>query len=207
MCSISGSFSKDKIRELTDLNAYRGQFSHSICYYNVREGKIDFLQRKLGPLSVDQISFDKEHYCIVHQQAPTTETDNTNIHPAAVDGTYLWHNGIIKQSEIERLQEDLDYFSSWDTELLLRKVIRDDVPSNVNGSFACVMIKKQNLYVFRNEIAPLFMNFVTCDLSSTVFENGYTVPSNKMWILDPSIRIWNVLGHFETTENPYFMGD
>ena len=116
MCSIIGSFSKEKIVELCELNAYRGQHSHSFSYYDIERNDFTEIRRAPGPINYDGINIPDNHYCIVHMQAPTTEVkDNLSIHPAIIERDVLWHNGILKAKEIERLKAKYQLITNWDT--------------------------------------------------------------------------------------------
>ena len=105
MCSIIGSFDKNNIIDLAKLNTRRGQHSWSISYYSLQYHSITSVERGLGELPVDRIDIPFDSYCIVHQQAPTTENKGSDtIHPAQVVNSYLWHNGILKAEAIKKLQ-------------------------------------------------------------------------------------------------------
>lgn len=209
MCSIVGSYSKNKLIELCKLNEYRGQASHSISYYDSCSGKIHVYKAK-GPIDYDMIEIPDWWYCIVHMQAPTTESDN--IHPAEYNkGTksYLWHNGIIKQSYISRLQEITGLNSNWDTELLLN--LLQEYPEKldeVDGSFSCVYYKRGSLHLFRNRIAPLFYD-EWMNISSTKFEGSKAVEHDTIFEIDLCFDVRPELmpvKHFKTAVNPYFFG-
>ena len=202
MCSIVGSFSKNKIVELCELNAYRGTVSHSISYYDVVNNRFTFISRNKGKLDyADIVIPDKNHYCIVHMQAPTT--DNSNIHPAGVNRHYLWHNGIIKADEVKRLQEVLDEDSTWDTELLLQYMIYKETPEGVDGSFSCVYHDGYRLYLFRNEISPMFIDD-KFNISSTRFGGSKATQSNVMLLFEPALKNLLPVVYFNTVTNPYY---
>ena len=48
MCSIIGSFDKDKLVELADLNRYRGEHSHSLYVFCPETYGIKFQHKALG---------------------------------------------------------------------------------------------------------------------------------------------------------------
>lgn len=214
MCSIIGSTSIEKVRELAELNEYRGTHSHSLFALDDETGVIVYRHRGFGPLDVDQhvSKIPENSYIIAHQQAPTTENKTKDfIHPAEVGGTeLLWHNGIIKAAEIKRLQELLQCSNSWDTFLLLRHFIEFGNVNNIDGTFSCVCYHDGQLFIFRNEISPLFIDN-KLNISSTKFENSKPVPPNKIFkadiLLDHGImRDLEQVGEFTTKENPYFFG-
>jgi len=124
MCSITASFDFNKLKELTELNAYRGSHSHSLFVFDKFTGSIIFAHKNFGPIELDEMSdsdikkLPEGSYFIAHQQAPTTESKNEDsVHPATLGNNYLWHNGIIKQKEIKRLSDIAagkeDYTTWW----------------------------------------------------------------------------------------------
>lgn len=202
MCAISGSFKKDKLLELYKLNAYRGEMSHSLTsfeYDNSNNLRMGVLFQDNGPLNEEVLNemHDKEdRFFVAHSQAPTTDTKN--IHPAAYGYAMLWHNGIIKQKNLSP--------GTWDTQWLLERIINYgwSALSRVDGTFACMMYNNGELYVFRNEISPLFFDY-DFNFSSTKFENSYPVPPNIVHKLDLVHKVFIREAYFETFENPYYI--
>ncbi len=217
MCSISGSYDNDELQRLIKLNSHRGTHSHSILWYApVNECMID-LVRGFGP-PPSNINIPDDTYVLVHQQAPTTENRDVNsIHPAQLGKQLLWHNGIVKPLEIERLQNELQMDSSWDTMLLLKRLLNNPGEegrglSGIDGSFACVWYDGDGtLYAFRNEIAPLFYNG-NHSISSTAFPGSLPLPAGKIWFL-PEVADMVATNryirdsNFETVNNPYVFLD
>ena len=221
MCSIICSSDIEKVKELAVLNEYRGQHSHSLFVVDRLGGDIVYRHRGLGPLNIDDhnLNYSKDEvYYIVHQQAPTTENkDSDTIHPAQLhDHELLWHNGIIKAKEVERLRKELQCPVTWDTHLLLRYINDYGTPDGIDGTFSCVWYHQGELFMFRNEISPLFIDD-KLNISSTKFDNSTSVPANEI------IRIWvgpdeegnlmklnkdrlEVEATFTTKENPYYFG-
>ena len=204
MCSIIGSSNREYFKKLYNLNAYRGALSHSLCALNVN-GHIEQLAKDYGELTEDNIeSFNSSFYFLGHSQAPTTESKN--VHPAVNGGQLLWHNGIIKQGTFE---------GEWDTQWMLDNIIEKGFGflSDVDGSFACVYHNTQNLFIFRNEISPLFVD-AEFNISSTKFNNSTPVPPNKVYQVTfvttdrdtPTVRL-NVVAEFKTKENPYYFDE
>lgn len=202
MCSIVGSFSKDKIIELCKLNEYRGAISHSISYYDTDEKDFALVQKSYGPINFDRITINAGQYCIVHQQAPTD--NNNGIHPADHLDSYLWHNGLLKPSTITALQKIYKTDELWDTMLLLRFLQDHDAPRGVDGSFSCILWDGLGLYIFRNELAPMFFD-LNGNISSTRFENSTSLEPNKFFTFDPRyLTDMKAILEFETVDNPYF---
>lgn len=215
MCSIIIADNIKRLRELIELNEHRGTHSHSFSLYGPNEyGNYDLvhMKRSLGPINKDDLFIPVDYYAIVHQQAPTTDNkDESAIHPAQLGEHYLWHNGIIKEKEIKRLQEELGSTFTWDTKLILRKYIETEDLNNIDGSFACVYAHRGKLEIFRNEISPLFTTEEFECFSSTKFEGSIAITPNVVYSLDYNARdrcfeAWEST-EFSTVENPYFFGD
>ena len=198
MCGIFASFNRDTIKELFELNSYRGCHSFSI----MQGGRVI---RELGAFNYSLV--DSKGYKVCHVQAPTTSARGIeSVHPAQIGEALLWHNGIIKDFDVVRLQKELDSKCAWDTKLLLQALGNCDMEetlSQINGSFACIMRLHNQLYVFRNEISPLFFDD-KLNISSVKFPNSRPVPPNKIFILDLDDLELIPVGAFQTLENPYF---
>ena len=215
MCSISASRNKEELLKLVELNRYRGEESHSATQFKYQKGEgfqVRRQQKSYGPFDINLLEKDWD-YCIVHQQAPTSkEVNNTDlatgrfIHPAQNEKSFLWHNGIIKEGKFE---------GDWDTEWLFDLTL-DDLKksplkrfeakiSEADGTFACMMYHDNNIFVFRNEISPLFSKGST--FSSTKFEDSIPVQPNTMWRLDYDIAVLEEKWKFSTKENPYHFGE
>jgi len=218
MCSITASKDLNKLKELIELNTYRGTHSHSISAFSI--GGIydtiyltnDLLYQKkgFGPLDLDEhieeLNKLEDVYFVAHQQAPTTESkDQKSIHPAEHDESMLWHNGIIKEKTITKLQEELKTDLSWDTMLLLKYINEHGSPNNVDGTFSCMMYDGVFLSIFRNEISPMFIDD-QLNISSTKFENSRRLDANIMYQLHLDTNELEAFNKFETVENPYYFG-
>lgn len=202
MCAITASFNKKKLYELYLLNAYRGERSHSLTTFdhnNDGDIRLGILLQDEGPLNIDTLNSIPdipERYFVSHSQAPTQQTKN--IHPAVYDKALLWHNGIVKQKSIPD--------GVWDTEWMLEKICNYgwSFLSRVDGTFACIMYKDKNLYLFRNEISPLFIDS-DYNISSTKFEGSKSLPANAVFKLDIKDKRMTIEATFETMENPYYI--
>lgn len=207
MCSIVGSFKKDKLIDLCELNAYRGQHSHSISYFDIVTGEIS-VQKYEGKVDYDIIKQKPLVYMIVHMQAPTSEGDiKANIHPAYYNGKFLWHNGILKQPYIEQLKTKLNEVCNWDTFLMLKAISKDRKNINdLDGSFSCLMYDNEKLYIFRNEISPMFSD-ADLNISSTGFKGSRPTPPNQIHHMDFNFSSLFAVENFTTRINPYFIED
>ena len=201
MCAITGSKYKNKLQELYQLNAYRGELSCSLATFKPHNGKVLlktlFQQHGKMPVNlIDDNPLDENDFMIAHSQAPTTESNN--IHPAAYGEALLWHNGIIKQKNIGE--------GTWDTVWLLDQIINYGWSSlsKVDGTFACVMYWGRELFVFRNEISPLFID-QHFNISSTKFDGSESLAPNKVWKLNFDTNLLDAVAYFDTFENPYYI--
>lgn len=227
MCSILGSFTKEDLVKLAKLNEYRGQHSHSISFYSVAEQKLVSVQKGMGPLPIDRVHISPGYYCICHMQAPTTEAKSIeSVHPAesyTFTDSYLWHNGILKPETIEDIRYAVHFDLNdvnWDTKLLVDYINRYGfgVLDKVDGTFACLYAEADHyntpngqlhhiheLYLFRNEIAPMFVDD-KYNLSSTKFDGSRSLEPNVVWRFEPGVAITDSGHHFKTAENPYYFG-
>jgi asparagine synthetase B (glutamine-hydrolysing) len=199
MCSIIGSFHKDKIHELIELNAYRGQHSWSISYYDCIWDYMKSIKRGMGEIPKDLINIGLNEYCIVHMQAPTTSNkDLDTVHPAEIDESHLWHNGIIKAEWVNAREK-----GAWDTHLILKQYLDTKDLNDIDGTFACLMHDRDRLYLFRNEISPLFIDKYS-NISSTKFEDSHMISPNKLFRFTPGDATLKEVGSFNTVNNPYY---
>lgn len=206
MCGIFCSTSRDKIAELAELNSYRGSHSYSVFSVN---WDVNYVIRDFGEFNLENVP-DDDAYKICHVQAPTTDNrDVKSIHPARHEGMLLWHNGIVKNFDVARLMTKYNQVSSWDTMLLLREISNDDWLLNlseVNGSFACVLYDEGSVFVFRNEISPLFFDN-DLNISSVKFEGSDSIPPNRVFMVSQDLGLIDIGCEFHTKENPYYFGE
>lgn len=200
MCAITGSFSKNKLKELYNLNTYRGELSYSLTTFKPisTDAQIQLLIQNEGKMPnelIDEMPLAEGNYMIAHSQAPTTETDN--IHPAVYGDCLLWHNGIIKQKEVG---------PTWDTLWLLDQIVnyKWGVLSSIDGTFACVYFNGKELFVFRNEISPLFIDD-ELNISSTKFDGCRPLTPNRVFNINLTDKSLKEVSYFTTKENPYFI--
>lgn len=205
MCGIFCSSDKETLAKLASLNQYRG--AHSFSVYDRVTKK---LTKQFGEFDLDVVV--DGNFSICHVQAPTTaERGLDSVHPAVSysGNSMLWHNGIIKDFDVKRLQTKQGVDTAWDTRLLLQEMMTPNRGwannlSQINGSFACVMVTGDRMFAFRNEISPMFydeqMNF-----SSVKFEGSTSLPPNKFFLVNAAGKYLLEMGEFETLENPYFI--
>lgn len=201
MCAITGSLHKEKLKDLYALNAYRGELNYSLATFKPHEGKVVFQtlfqdDGKMPDTLIDGIPCKEGDFIIAHSQAPTT--DSKNVHPAVFGEAMLWHNGIIKQNKLST--------GTWDTAWLLEQIIDYGWSSlsRVDGTFACIMYLNGSLYVFRNEISPLFIDD-RFNISSTRYQGSVPLTPNKVWKLNFNTMYLDAVAYFETMENPYYI--
>ena len=201
MCSIIGSHDKDMLVALIDLNAYRGQHSWSISYYDLLWNRMKSVSRGMGEVPKDLINIGINEYCIVHMQAPTTSNKDMNtVHPAQIENAYLWHNGIIKADWVNKRKD----VSTWDTQLILNQYVTTKDLNDIDGTFACLLCDNDKLYLFRNEISPLFFDKYN-NISSTRFEGASLIKPNVVWeFLSDISELKETNMKFNTVENPYY---
>lgn len=209
MCAIIGSFDKDKLIELIKINSYRGSHAFSFSTYN-QAGALKIHQRAIGTIDPSDIHIPEGSYGIVHIQAPTTtEKSLSSVHPAEQtymgNTSYLWHNGIIKEAHTREMRIKLHSESKWDTMLMSSCISQYGWNSldSMDGSFSCLMYKNSELFLFRNEITPMFYDS-GMNISSTKFENAMQTNANIVYLFDVYRGTLAEHHKFNTRENPYY---
>ena len=222
MCGIFTSPDKDRFfNELFFKNMVRGNSEHySVTLLNEEAENITiFRSMPSVPISKFIISINRHitahaggrYYLIGHHLAPTSV--HSNFHPAQVEDTYLWHNGMIKEALMEKLKikYKADPQNEWDTKLFLRYIVdnkgKEDILDNIEGSFACLMARGDGMAVFRNELVNLFFNPETREFSSVELKGFIQIPANTIFSFLPfdngpelGLRFIN---KFSTKDNPF----
>jgi glutamine phosphoribosylpyrophosphate amidotransferase len=218
MCAIVGSRDRDTLIDLVNLNSYRGSHSHSVSLYDIKTGKMILCKRDFGMPDMGYFDIPEDNYAIVHIQAPTTEAKDMNsIHPATVGNIRdfipdhaLWHNGIIKESVVKRYESI--YNTKWDTKQILLSLVKEwgefNTLNEMDGTFSCLYYNKElgKLFIFRNEISPMFIDS-KLNISSTKFDGSESTNPNKVLQLNFTDNIITDIGKFTTVENPYYFGE
>lgn len=203
MCGIALSTDTKELQHLTQLNTPRGTRLSSITYVNLERNLTNIDFKGYGQIDPFRLNIPTGCIGITHQAAPTG-CNEPEIHPAEAHDQYLWHNGLIKQSEIKRLQFNTNVMSEWDTRLLLESLVETGIPPEIEGSFACIWLHNDRLYTFRNNIAPLY--YGARSISSMAFEGSNPLQAGVMYgiqVLSEG-RLWlqNIF-EFPVTHNPY----
>ena len=222
MCAIVGSSDKEKFLELIELNQYRGNTSWSVSQFEIgafkhyedgKEFRLVNLHQGFAQFDTtimnlfDELNQYKKYYYMGHVQAPTTS--NSSIHPSNYDNDLLWHNGILKDYFVKEWQIQYGNNIEWDTELLHRHILLNkemDLLDNVDGTFSCARYNKKDIYLFRNEISPLFYD-KDLNISSVKFEDSEETEAGVMYKMNLHDKELGVVQRFETYENPYYFGE
>lgn len=180
MCALFGSPDRKLFNELAKLNSYRGNHSYSVATTNWNG--VSLVTKALGKFEMPNVIAP---YYIGHTQAPTTEAKSIeSVHPSEIEGTFLWHNGIIFDSYVKQLQSKLQTSDPWDTKLLhaLIHTNQTSVLSEVKGSFACVWFDGNDILLFRNANCPLFTD--GSSYSSTKFSGSEEIEAETFYNLN-----------------------
>ena len=210
MCSIIGSFSPGKFKQLVALNQSRGQFSFSFMLLNPHTCSVISLHQDFGTFQIDLIDkVPKGVYLLGHTQAPTNGLirDKNRIHPATCNLAFLFHNGIIKQKDIKRLQSVLKTSEEWDSQLMLYDMIQTGLVESLNtvdGSFSCVYSDSKQLRLFRSAAGVLFVDD-DLNISSTYFEGSTRLKKDVVFIVDFIKQKLVEEITFKSMSNPYFL--
>lgn len=206
MCGIALSVDPIQLDELVKLNTPRGARVHSVARIN-QDNVLTWLTKEPGPLeSVSRAYEGLGSLVVTHQQAPTSEAGML-AHPANLMGKYLWHNGVVKQAQLDYFKLTTKLRSEWDTQLLLSAIDQNgDVPPIVDGSFACLLLSHNILWAFRNEIVPLYAS--DRSISSVPFEDAEELKAGWMYRVDQIPGGIDVIPvkEFELGHSPYFLG-
>lgn len=209
MCSIIGSFSKTKFKELVKLNQYRGSFSYSFLVLDPISLETISLTQNFNEFNLDIIDSAPDNmYYLGHTQAPTGGLVKKveRIHPARINDFFLFHNGIIKQKDVERLQQLYDINEEWDSKLMLANIYNIGLLEALNtldGSFACVFNDMTSLRIFRSAAGILFVDD-SLNISSTKFDNSTRIEKDTIYELDLKNRKLLINNNFVSKSNPYF---
>lgn len=200
MCALFGSSDRELFNELAKLNSYRGSHSYSVATTDFNG--VSLVAKGLGEFQMPDVTAP---YYIGHTQAPTTEAKSiSSVHPSEIEGSFLWHNGIIKDHQVKKWQQTLNLLEPWDTKLLHHLMYYhhpDDVLSEADGSFACVWYDGNDIFLFRNTNCPLFTDGAS--YSSTQFSGSESIEPNIFYKLkDKIIEKTNIT--FETNNEFYW---
>lgn len=210
MCAIFGSKDLDKLLELADLNAYRGQHSHSLSAYNTTSKELVTKRKCMGAFSLDGLETERGMFYVAHIQAPTTAASAIeSIHPSVrrEGADLLWHNGIIKEDCIKSLKETYQSDLEWDTALIHEAISHGYRQlDNVDGTYSCLQYDEGELFIFRNEISPMFIDD-QLNISSTKFSGSSPTEPNKAFKIDFDKNELQHIASFSTKENPYYFGN
>lgn len=159
MCGMFFTFNQNNIELLSKQNAKRGGIRETLTTVNLNGNDL----------------------FVGHFQAPTSENSGTQPHVINNKDfdfceSSLWHNGLLKESQIEELYK-LYYQSksNWDTELLHHAILNQFDLSDIDGSFAVFQVTTKTsigaknfreMNFARNALAPLFINEETKEVSS-----------------------------------------
>jgi hypothetical protein len=222
MCSIIGSFDRDYVIGLYQLNKIRGNFSHSIGYINPKNLDFNIIKQGFGELEVEELSelinsseFN-DKYIVMHNQAPTGGLikNDAYIHPAHIQDKninhYLYHNGIVKTRDMIRLERLLNQKFEWDTYAILADIIENGLLGSLkflDASFACLYIKQNNeALLFRNKSSIIYYND-DLTISSQIFEEAIELPPNKLFQLNFTTKQLVVVDTFKNIDDKYFFAN
>ncbi|MFW6219584.1 MAG: hypothetical protein ACOC33_01945 [bacterium] len=207
MCGIIGSFNIHKFNELIKLNEYRGSFAYSFCSIDPDLHTFNII-KDFGKFNNDLLKNTSNLYHVGHIQAPTGGLikDVKRIHPSNIHNTYLFHNGILKKSTIDKLQKEFNTDNNWDTHLLhmaLNKY-KFNILNHIDGSFGCLYINNFNIYLFSNDLINIFMDD-SLSISSVKFKNSFKIKNNSVYKIDLTTNTYEIIDTFNTINNPYYI--
>ena len=204
MCSIIGSYNKEKFKELVELNQFKGNFSYSFGVYNTTENRMVSIVKEFGQFKSSTIEEAVEGdnlFYIGHVQAPTGGLiqDVNRIHPTTIKDTMLWHNGIITSRGIKYLQEKFNTTETFDTKLLHTSIEQSgccDVLSDVEGLFTCLYYNR-DLFLFRTKHGKIHID-KDMSFSSERFTNSFCINYDTVYKIDFKNNKLSGVGTFKT---------
>ena len=101
----------------------------------------------------------------------------------------------------------MQYDSVFDTYIMLRLIYDlgiEEALSKLDGSFACVLILNEELYIFRNNPGVLYIDD-ELNISTTEFNNSRLIKKNVILKLDIKSKSIDEVGKFTSISNPYFL--
>ena len=198
MCSIIGSFNKNTFVDLVKINQHRGSFSFSIS--TIIDNNI-LLSKNFGIINTDILDTISSGYILGHIQAPTggSVKDFNRVHPAELNNSKLWHNGIITPRGIKFCQDELNTTETFDTKLLLMMLDKYgfDILSKIEGLFACVYYNNSKFYVFRTKHGKLYID-TNLSISSEYFNNSKCINYDTIYNIDFNLNIIKPILSFKT---------
>ena len=204
MCSILGSFEKEKIRELVDVNKHRGNFSYSITAWDIEENLIVEQYKDFGDFDhkkLDKIIDRDDIYYLCHVQAPTggMMEDITRVHPVRIDTSYLFHNGILQRRTIKKLQKKYSEANDFDSYLLLKSLIEEGFEglSDIEGLFTCAYIRQNALHLFRTKHGKLYAD-ANLSISSEKFPDSFMINYDTIYRMNLKDKVLDIIDEFET---------
>jgi len=209
MCSIIGSFSKDKFKELVILNQKRGLFSYSFLVLDPETLLTVSLTQGFGGFDISEIDKAPNNmFYLGHTQAPTGGLikDYSRIHPAQIDNMFLFHNGIIKQKDVKRLQQKYMTNNGWDSMLMLEDINSNTLIHTLNtidGSFACVFNDTETFSIFRSAAGTLFIDDYL-NISSVFFNGSERIKKDTIYTVKFKEKLILESETFKSKSNPYF---
>lgn len=208
MCSIVGSFSKVIFKNLIELNQNRGSFSYSFLVLNPATLNTESLIQNFGKFDTSVVDSAEPGLFFGHCQAPTGGLieDPNRIHPAKIGDKFLFHNGIIKQKDVTRLQKEHNTDEGWDSKLMIMEINKKGLMETLNtidGSFACVYKENNNIFIFRSQAGTLFVD-ENLNISSTKFNNAQRIKHDTVFKLNLINKSLDVFDIFKSKSSPYF---
>jgi hypothetical protein len=216
MCSIIGSYRKEKFKELVEINKTRGTFSYSVTVIEVLNNNIAEIIKDFGEINYDIIECyeDYEFYFLAHQQAPTNSLVKLKerIHPAIINNSYLYHNGIITNKGLDIIKNEISVndidinLSGWDTYILLKFIEQSsDTTFNLSkiiGGFACVLLKDKEFLLFRNSSSIIYFDY-HLNISSTKFNDSVEAVPGHIYKFDLSNRTIKLFSTFNDLDSNF----
>lgn len=211
MCSIIASWDNNKLKDLIELNQFRGNFSHSYTELDSKNRPLSQL-KSFGAYNTDIINSDiYENYKIAHVQAPTGGMikDENRIHPVSDDLNMLWHNGLLVPKGVKYLQNKLQTQETFDTKLLFNAIEQFGfgILSEIEGLFSCLYLKHGEMFIWRSRHGKLYID-ENMNISSERFDGSKCINADTIYKIHPKNKQITEVDYFKTKRfNFYIAGE
>ena len=194
---IAASKHAGMLMRLMEFEQHLPSCSNSVGMYNMIDKSFFTVLRGNANTIRLPLSYNKQMY----QIAFSSSKPDLHVQPAELynneHAEFLWMEGQIEDTEIEKLQAEGQTDDKWSVRLFLRHILGSGIPIGIDGQYACIYSDGLEMYAFRNDYGSLF-----CDRDMNIctrpFSGSNTLPANKLYRLDFEKNMFIGVGDFET---------
>ena len=217
MCGIFASKNLIGLSQLAKQNQHRGQLSWSLCKFDGKNRPLQYAGPSIFPRNIPALvpeSNSNSEYFIGHVRASTDSQTEELKQPVTIGDNLLWHNGLLLDKCVENLSKKYQVpfgLNRWDSYLLLQHLLHRGDMKELQGSFSCLYWNNdlRKLFVFRNELSPMFYGDDLSFSSVPVSRATQELPANAMFevpIANGNNRLTKVLNSESYTGRGLYYG-